>query len=323
MSTEESVDPRLVEQAQQQIRGLVDEIVAFSKQETSPEVFFGEFLNRVVSALAAVGGAVWSPGESGGLELQYQVNFREARMPDKQEDLVNHRRLVHSVFTKGEGALIPPHSGSPDQGANPTDYLLVLGPVRVGRETKSVIEIFQRPNPSVKTQRGYLRFLQQMCELAGDYLKNRQLQHFTDRQALWGVLEQFTRSVHGSLDPREVAFTIANEGRRLIDCDRLTVALWRGRKCKIEAISGQDTFDTRSNTVMLLTKLATKVLLGGETVWYSGDATNLPPQIEEAVQEYVDDSHSKQVGVITTAPGRSVGGDRRRRKNETRCRSAC
>ncbi len=183
----------------------------------------------------------------------------------------------------------------------------MLGPVRVGRETKSVVEIFQRPNPSVKTQRGYLRFLQQMCELAGDYLKNRQLQHFTDRQALWGVLEQFTRSVHGSLEPREVAFTIANEGRRLIDCDRLTVALWRGRKCKIEAISGQDTFDTRSNTVMLLTKLATKVVVGGEAVWYSGDATNLPPQIEEAVQEYVDDSHSKQVGIIPLRRPQLVG----------------
>lgn len=299
MSTEESVDPRLVEQAQQQIRGLVDEIVALSKQDSSPESFFGEFLNRVVAALAAVGGAVWSPGENGGLELQYQLNFREARMPERQEDLVSHRRLVQAVFSKGEGSLIAPHSGSNEQGANPTDYLLVLNPVRVGQETKSVVEIFQRPNPSIKTQRGYLRFLGQMCDVAGEYLKNRQLRHFTDRQALWGQLEQFSRSVHGSLDPRTVAYTIANEGRRLIDCDRVTVALAKpNRKCKVEAISGQDTFDTRSNTVVLLGKLATTVVASGETVWYSGDASNLPPQIEEAVQEYVDESHSKQIGVI-------------------------
>ena len=307
MSTEESVDPRLVEQAQKQIRGLVDEIVGFSKQDASPEVFFGEFLNRVVSALAAVGGAVWSPGESGGLELQYQVNFREARMPDKQEDLVNHRRLVQSVFGSGEEALIPPHSGSPDQAPTPPITCLCsarcASAARPRASSKSFSGLTRRSRRSVVT----CAFLQQMCELAGDYLKNRQLQHFTDRQALWGILEQFTRSVHGSLDPREVAFTIANEGRRLIDCDRLTVALWRGRKCKIEAISGQDTFDTRSNTVMLLTKLATKVLVGGEAVWYSGDATNLPPQIEEAVQEYVDDSHSKQVGVIPLRRPQLVG----------------
>ena len=36
----------------------------------------------------------------------------------------------------------------------------------------------------------------QMCELASEYLKLRKLQHFTDRQALWAQLENFTRLVH-------------------------------------------------------------------------------------------------------------------------------
>ena len=52
-------------------------------------------------------------------------------------------------------------------------------------------------------QKGYLRFLMQMCELAGDYLKSRKLRHFSDRQALWAQLEDFTRLVHSGLDPRE------------------------------------------------------------------------------------------------------------------------
>ena len=97
---------------------------------------------------------------------------------------------------------------------------------------------------------------------------------------------------------------IANEGRRLIECDRVSVAIRRGRKCRIEAVSGQDLFDKRSNTVRLLGELATKVVETGDTIWYTGDTTDMAPQVEEAVQEYVDDSHSKMVAVLPLArPG--------------------
>lgn len=299
MSTEESVDPRQVEQAQAQIRVLVDEIVGMARQDISTETFFAEFTARVVQALVAVGGAVWSVDPQGGLELTHQLNFRETGLPDRQEDLQRHRRLVQNSFAAKDGLIVLPQTGgTEEQGGNPTDFLLLLAPVLVGEAVRHVVEVFQRPNPSIKTQRGYLRFLLQMCELATDFLKNRQLRNYNDRQALWQQLEQFTRSVHGSLDPRDVAYTIANEGRNLIGCDRVSVALRKGRKCRIEAISGQDTFDTRSNAVTLLAELATTVVAGGEPVWYTGDTRDFPPQIEQAVQEYVDESHTKHIAVL-------------------------
>ncbi len=42
--------------------------------------------------------------------------------------------------------LMAPHSGggSPEDGSNPTDYLLVLGPLKTANETAGVLEIFQR-----------------------------------------------------------------------------------------------------------------------------------------------------------------------------------
>ncbi len=308
MSTEEQVDPRLVEQAQAQIRGLVDEIVALARKETNAEQFYTEFLNRVVQALAAVGGVVWKAGEGGGPEIQAQLNFQEQRLGTSKEELIAHRRLIHNTFRTGESTLMQPHSGGADaNGMNPSEYLLVLGPVKIGDETHHVVEILQRPNPSTRTQRGYLRFLVQMCEVASNFLKNRQLQHFTDRQSLWSQLEQFTRMAHVSLEPREVAYTIANEGRRLIQCDRLSVAIRKGGKCQIASISGQDTFDTRSNTVLLLSQLATAVVKAGEPVWYSGNTKDMAPEIEEAVEGYVDECHTKQLAVIPlkrpTPPG--------------------
>jgi multidrug efflux pump subunit AcrA (membrane-fusion protein) len=76
------------------------------------------------------------------------------------------------------------------------------------------------------------------------------------------------------------------------------VAIKRGRRCVIEAVSGQDLVDKRSNTVSLLTRLANAVIATGETVWYTGDTSMMAPQVEDAVQDYVDEVHSKAVAVV-------------------------
>jgi biotin carboxyl carrier protein len=300
MSTEPQVDPRLVEETRQQIRGLVDEIASLSKAGYEPQEYYREFLNRVVQALAAQGGVIWTTADGRNLELAYQIDLQSTGLIGDQAAQVRHGRVLHQVVTSGEGLLVAPHSGagSDEEAGNPTDFLLVLAPLKVDKETRGVVEIFQRPGARLSTQRGYLHFLLKMCELVGDYLKTRQLRQFSDRQVLWTQLETFARMVHSSLNPTETAFTIANEGRRLIECDRVSVAIRKGRKCYVEAISGQDTFDKRSNTVTLLNRLSTAVVRTSEPMWYTGDTRDLPPQVEEAVQAYVDDSHSKTVAVL-------------------------
>ncbi|MEE9534713.1 MAG: hypothetical protein V3W06_09840, partial [Acidimicrobiia bacterium] len=57
--------------------------------------------------------------------------------------------------------IVQPHSGTGDdsEAANPTDFLLVLGPLKTDMEVIGVIEILQRPGAGPGTQRGYMRFL--------------------------------------------------------------------------------------------------------------------------------------------------------------------
>ncbi len=301
MSTEQPIDPGLIEQTKQQIRALYAEIAQLARSDISPEEFYAEMLPRVISALAAVGGVVWAKQPQGQLALQYQINLQESRLGEKsEEEQVRHGRLLQKVMSTGEGLLVPPRSGAgdSDQAANPTDWLLVLGPLKTELEVVGVVEIFQRSEAGPAIQRGYLRFLLEVCALASEFLNSRQLRHFSDRQSLWTQLEEFTRLVHASLNPRETAYTIANEGRRLIECDRVSVAIRKGDRCYIEAVSGQDMVDKRSNTVRLLSRLATVVAASEEPMWYSGDTTDMAPQIEEAVQEYVDESHTKMIAVL-------------------------
>ncbi len=137
-----------------------------------------------------------------------------------------------------------------------------------------------------------------MCEFAGDFLKAGRLRHLSEKQTLWEQLETFTRTAHEKLDVRETAYTIANEGRRLIGCDRVSVAIRRGSRCPVEAVSGQDTFDKRSNVTVMLGKLAAAVVKTGEDVWYSGDTSDMAPQVEAALDAYVDESHTKAIAIL-------------------------
>ena len=304
MSYQQPPDDPLIEQTRRQIQALVGEISKLSRQNVVPGQFYGEFLNRVVAALAAKGGVIWTTGENGQLALQYQLNLQQTGLLEDEEKQKIHSRLLYKLLNTpevkgGNGVLVPPHSGFGDgEAGNPTDNLLVFGPLRTDLEMVGLVEIFQRDDAGPQVQQGYVRFLMQVCELAGDFLKSHQLRHFSDRQVLWSRLEDFTRTVHSSLEPIETAYTIANEARRLIECDRVSVAIRRGNRCTIEAVSGQDVFDKRSNTVRLLGRLASAVVATGEPVWYAGDTRDLAPQVEEAVQEYVDDAHSKMIAVL-------------------------
>ncbi len=88
---------------------------------------------------------------------------------------------------------------------------------------------------------------------------------------------------------------------------------WQG---KVVAISGQDTIENRSNIVTALNALATRVIRSGEPLWYDGATEDLPPQIEEAVEEYVDLSHGRTIAVLPIhRPERTIEGDIQAKKS--------
>ena len=300
-SAQQNVDPKLVEQTKQQIRTLVSEISKFAKTEMPPEEFHKELLTRVVVALAAEAGAIWTVNPAGQLALSYQINIQKTHLHEDEEANKKHSRLLYQMLKSDDTEmLVLPQSGgeTPDSPGNPTDFLVLFGKIRTELETFGLIEIFQRPDSSPATQKGYLRFVTQMTDIAGEFYKSRQLRNFGDRQNLWTQLEDFTRNIHKTLDMRETEYVVANESRRLIECDRVSIAIKRGKKCRIEAVSGQDMVDKRSNPVTLLGKLATAVVAADEPIFYLGDTTDLAPQVEEAVEEYVDESHTKMIAVF-------------------------
>jgi multidrug efflux pump subunit AcrA (membrane-fusion protein) len=307
-----SVNQQTVEDTKAQIRGLVNEIAQLSKSGATAEEFYPELLSRIITALAAAGGAIWLLDEDRQLSLQYQINAEPSILDDETEDAIRHTRLIQRVANTGQSLLVPPYSGTTDGDGegNPTGFLLCLGALQHDGHNDGLIEIFQRPGTAPDTQRGYLRFLQQMCELAAEWLRSQKLRTLGDRQTLWQQADSFARATHESLDLKETACIVANEGRRLIGCDRVSIAIKKGRKCKVQAISGQDTIENRSNIVTALNNLATRVVAAGEPLWHDGATEDLPPQIEEALEDYVDQSYGRNIAVLPLRePERRLGVD--------------
>lgn len=297
-----SVNPQAIEQTKQQIRGLISEISQLSKSDLSPEEYYVAFLDRVVAALAAVGGAIWVLNDDGRLQSEpaYQSNISPSLLDLESDEAKKHHRMLESLSKQSEPQLIPPMSFSTDErrGGNPTKQLLVIAPLGHDGQVEGLIEIFQRADSAPATQRGYQRFLVQMCELAGEWFKNRKLRQLGDRHSLWAQADQFSRTVHESLDLRETCYNVVNEGRRLLGVDRVSVGIVKGKGCRIEAISGQDTLDQRSNVVSNLSRIVTRVMASGEPLWYQGTTEDMPPQIEQALESYVDDSFTRSMAIL-------------------------
>lgn len=300
MSTEQTVNAGSIEQTKQQIRGLVSEIAQLSKSNLDADEYYQSLLQRIVQALAAIGGAVWVLRDGQRLDLAYQIKMSQPLLDADSEAASRHFGLLNQIAGSGEPALIPPQSGTSEDGAagNPTDSLLVLAPLRSDEQVEGVVEIFQRPDAQPVTQRGYLKFVVQMCELASEWFKSRKLRQISDRHSLWAEADHFSRMVHENLDLRETCYTVVNEGRKMIGCDRVSIAVMRGRQCKIEAVSGQDAIENRSNVANFLGQLATRVVATGESLWYDGSTIDMPPQVETALDRYIDESHTRMMVVL-------------------------
>ena len=121
------------------------------------------------------------------------------------------------------------------------------------------------------------------------------MRQMMSQQRLWNQLEGFTHQIHGSLDLKETAYAVANDGKRLVGCDRLSVALKIGGRMMVEAVSGQEVVEQRANLVRELTRLCKAVIRSGEDLVYTGNTEGFAPDIRDALEMYVDESGSKAV----------------------------
>jgi multidrug efflux pump subunit AcrA (membrane-fusion protein) len=293
-----------------EIEDLLDRIAQVSKSDASASEFYRLLLDRIVPAVGASGGAVWTCARQGELCLEYQIDLAGSPNIPGHELLGCHQPLVEDALRTGEPRIAPPHSGdSPGELANnQTNDWLILHPFHVGPQTSGVIELVQRREMTAVMGRGYLRLLAAVVELTDDFHRNHELRELRRREQTWRQYERFTERVHRSLDVDQTAFLIANDGRTIIGCDRVSVLVRHGAKYRATAISGADALDRRAKVVRKLEQLVARCVVSGDPVSYCDGTADLPDEIERPMQEYLDESHARAVSIVPLRePASSIG----------------
>lgn len=286
-----------VKQVREKIIQLAKEIEEHSRSNMPPDAFFNEFLKRVVGAVGARAGAVWLRNGTAKLNLFADVNLKQTGFFDKPEATALNQKLLDEVLSNGQACTHSPNDGSGVQV--PTNDLIVLAALQQSKQCVGVVQIFQRVDTPQQARPGFLQFVEQMCGYACRYLDRQAAPKATPetKAKITEQFEQFLLQLHRGLDIDEVTSTAANDGRLLLGCDRLAVAVQYGKKTVIKAISGQDAVHQRANLVKRMGELANKVILMREPLTYNGKLDHLPPQITAPLADYIQESGSRMVTI--------------------------
>jgi hypothetical protein len=297
-----TVDERAVEEARRQILAIVDQIRALAQGDVKEAEFFSALLAKSIEAMGAVGGIVWLVRDQGRVESVTGQGVEHTGIAQDQDAQTAHGKLVGALKGNPTGLIVPPRAGlttadGSTAANNPTDLLVVAAPIDRAGTRAGLIEIFHQRN-APEVERGYLKFLEEVTQPARTFLDRQQLVTLDSQQTALVQVDRFSRAVHETLDPVATAFVLANEARRIIGCDRVSVLVKRGRKLRLEAVSGQESIERRASAVQAVEALVRVVAKAGDPLWHPDPATELPPQIEEELEVYVDESHATALAII-------------------------
>jgi len=305
----------------QQLEDLVDQLHELARAPIETSVFYRRLLEGCVTSLAAIGGAVWLPDGRGRWVLAQQTNLDEVWDRKEASDQAAHNAILQSATA--EPQIFAPRSGTTDTGKNPTDSVLVVAAVRDDRP-RAVVELFMRTGSSPAVQRGWQEFLETVCQIAGDFHTHSELRSLRADQDIHDQSLALLHRVHKSTDLRRTAFEIANEGRRFLDADRLSVLVRRGRSWRLLAVSGVDRIESRGDTSKRLRLLAKKTAQWGEPLDYAEVSVHeeeagheLPPELAALVQGHVDQSHARRLVAVPFEFADDAERSAKRRKPKT------
>lgn len=271
-----------------------------------PTDFYREFLNRTLSAIDAPAGAVWLRTPQGFLQLACQENIDKVGLDARRGGRQCHNEVLRQVFQSApprpvllepNGRMAPgPGEPGPVPPANLTDHFTLFAPiVTPEKQTLGILEVFQEASHDPRLYPTFLNYTFQMAGYASQYHSFSNARVAAGIEKTYAQVESFARQIHTSLNPTEVAYHVANEGRKLIECDRLCVGIRHDRRrVTVEAVSGADVVEKASTHVRRLRLLMQAVLQWGETLTFKGEKdAGLPPDVSHALDDYLHESQPK------------------------------
>ena len=185
---------------------------------------------------------------------------------------------------------------------DPNDFpYLVLKPMRDDLERTLIVELLVSASVILEKREETFQVVEAACKIfstkgvkAND---TSGVRNDLGSSISLGEFSSFIRTIHGSIDQELTCRDIANEVRRMMNCDRVGVLLKKRGRFRMAAISGQISVNRRSNVVRLLEHLARKTLKTEKIFWYPADE-EIPPQVSGLLDEYLVSSATRSLVIL-------------------------
>jgi len=311
------------------------EIQRALRQSSTTELLYKQLVSSLIDKSGAHAGIVWNCTAQPFRQICQAVSkeqfdstsgsgaqgYAGLRLPLSEQQ---HLELISKTIEQGAPVFVEPKNGAATQNGHDQPSLM-FGPIRRGNENELIELVFQDGIRDPAQKQLVLKRLNDCCAAASQFQPKENLeapsqdveQSFDNlapanslgaavrtegirREEKGGLslsaVDQYVHSVHQSIDYKITAANIANEGRNLVDCDRVTVATLERGVFQIQAISGQPSVNRRSNTVLALRDVIRFVLKTGQSFWYPAEG-ELSPQIEQALNNYLSNSATRSISI--------------------------
>lgn len=284
-----------------QLEELVERQHAAARSEATPREFYRQLLAETCAAVGAIGGAGWRRVAPERLEVIAEMQSDSAGV---LPGMASRRVAVLRAFAA------PLHL-APTVAGDVAGFESVIAPIAdaagdgaPGNRAIGALELWFPPSVSSTVAQGRRELASTLAAIAADF---HTLAELRERRATAGLQQHavdFLRRIQQPRDLEGTAFAVANESRRLLQCDRVALLLRRGDAWRLVCVSGVSRADRQSEMARLSARLADDVANWGEPIAHVADRLDdgeLPNRLAAALAEHLDHSHARQLAAAPFA----------------------
>lgn len=287
-----------IEALRQQMERSIDELAELARTGIESGKFFAEVLLRALNPGGACYGIVWRMLVDGTWEFAGDLP-----VSGHHADVTQRLSTLNELANSSQLRIIQSARGEHSHGE-----LHVFSPLCHAGRTVGILETHHRVDSGTSLPAVADQFFAAIGEITADYLSQQELQHLQQSRIQWQQWDHFGEQLGQSLNLDDVCSVIANDGRPLVGCDRISVLVRTGRHYRLCKTSGVERANPRAGAVRSLEQLAVQIEADGKAFWESLspadalDHRSVNDRLKESLVRYAQESSAVSLGAIPLFP---------------------
>ncbi len=252
---------------QHRIEQCVDKLSELARSDIEPGPFFGETLSCLRQFGSVQSARLWRKDVAGNWDIAGQWPTEPNPQPDRR---ANDDLWLTETAAARQCSI---RTGNSGHSGNVVTATRILGPIVHSGQTVALLDATHEGVLVADEQSDACQFLNAIAEIAADYLSLSELRQLRSARSQWQQWDQFTVGLMRITDLQRLAAMIVNDGRLLVECDRLTLLHRVNSGFATVGVTGVDRVESRSNSVRALESVARHVTTVNRSAWFNSHSS--------------------------------------------------